>query len=98
MSDTVSTSKLKRMMYLALRWRLQLPNYFPHNPVPHDNELNEFSRGVKCAYRDMLMAIEELEATENQRHFWSKREQRKSTAFGTYDDDNYDYLKEIRDL
>jgi hypothetical protein len=83
-------------MYSSLRWRLQLPNYFPHNPSPDDNTLSEFSRGVKCAYRDLLKQLDEIEELESQRNFWGKRQEKKSTQYGTWDDDDYDYMEEIR--
>ena len=84
-------------MYSCIRWRLQLPNYFPHNPIPPDEDLTEFSRGVKCAYRDLLRDIDEIENSSNQRSRWGNRIERKSTQFGTYDDDDYDYMQEIRE-
>lgn len=96
MSDAIQIKKLKRMMYSALRWRLQLPNYFPHNPIPPDENLTEFSRGVKCAYQDLLRSVEEIEASDNQRRRWSNRTQKKSTQYGTYEDEDYDYMQEIR--
>ena len=96
MSDTISIRKLKRMMYSALRWRLQLPNYFPHNPIPPDEKLTEFSRGVKCAYADLLRSIEEIENSDNQRRRWNSSSEKKSVQYGTYEDDDYDYMQEIR--
>jgi hypothetical protein len=99
MSKTLSIEKIKRMMYSGLRWRLQLPNYFPHNPVPRmdDPRLSQFSRGVICAYKDLLQSIDEIERLDNQRHKWSSRSEKKSTQYGTYDASDYDYMQEIRD-
>ena len=73
MSDTISVKKLKMIMYRGLRWRLQLPEYYEHNPIPEDDKLSEFSQGVKCAYRDLLQEIDKLEEQENQRRFWNRR-------------------------
>ncbi len=84
-------------MYSALRWRLQIPHHFPHNPIPSDEKLTEFSRGVKCAYRDLLNIIEEIENSDNQRRKWGNRTEKKSVQYGTYEDDEYDYMQEIRD-
>lgn len=82
-------------MYNALRWRLQIPNYFPHTPIPPDSELNEFSRGVKCAYRDLLQEIDKIEGEENQRRSWRNNE-KKNVTYGTYNDDDYDFMDEVR--
>lgn len=95
MSNAISIKKLKRIMYRGLRWRLQIPNYFPHNPIPPDDELTEFSRGVKCAYRDLLQEIDKIEADGNQRRTW-KNDEKMNVAYGTYYDDNYDFMEEIR--
>lgn len=80
MSATISLEKLKRIMYSALRWRLQIPNYYPHNPIPRDDDLNTFSQGVKCAYRDLLEEIEKVEKAENQRRIWRKRKHNPGVA------------------
>jgi hypothetical protein len=74
MSETISIKKLKKIMYKCLRWRLQIGDYIPHNEIPLDSEVNEFSRGVKTAYRDLLEEIEKIEQTENQRSFWKRKE------------------------
>lgn len=95
MSDSIQIKKLKRIMYSALRWRLQLPNYFPHNPIPADDKLSEFSRGVKCAYKDLLEEIEKIEDAPKQRRIWPNKE-KKSVTYGTWDDENYDFMEEIR--
>ncbi len=88
MSNSIEINKLKRIMYSALRWRLQLPNYSEHNPIPKDSELNEFSRGVKCAYRDLLQEIDKVENADNQRRIWKKR------TSNPYDDEQF--VDEIR--
>jgi len=72
MATSIQLKKLKRIMYKCLRWRLQIPNYVPHNPLPdrHDPSLTEFSRGVMCAYADLLDEMDKIEEAENQRHVW----------------------------
>lgn len=97
MSDYIQIKKLKRIMYSALRWRLQLPNYVPHYPIPGDDELSEFSRGVKCAYRDLLEEIDKIESAENQRRLWSIRRKGWSVYGDDYSDvENESFLDEIR--
>ena len=91
MTDAIAIKKLKRIMYGCLRWRLQLPTYIPHNPIPDDDELSQFSQGVKCAYKDLLRAIEEIESSQNQRRFW----QRKKTDWYKYGDDKNDTESEV---
>lgn len=88
MSDSIEIKKLKRIMYGCLRWRLQLPNYITHNPIPDDEKLSEFSRGVKCAYRDMLEEIKKIERSDNQRRIWKKN------TDNPYDED--DLIDEIK--
>lgn len=83
-------------MYASLRWRLQIPNYFPHTPIPADDELSTFSRGVKCAYRDLLKEIEEIEKAEEQFRIWPFRKEKKNVMFGTWNDEEYDFIEEIR--
>lgn len=72
MSSEISIKKLKKIMYRCLRWRLQVPEYYPHNKIPKDSELSEFSRGVKCAYKDLLREIEKIEESGNQRNVWNR--------------------------
>ena len=72
MSDKISLKKLKRIMYNALRWRLQLPEHYPHNEIPEDDELKEFSRGIKVAYKDLMREIDKIDDAENQRRIWKK--------------------------
>lgn len=97
MSKQISIKKLKRIMYGCLRWRLQLGSYIPHNPIPDDYELGEFSRGVKCAYKDLLRAIEEIEVSENQSRFF-KRTKRDWYMYGDEKDDSQSetYVDEMR--
>lgn len=97
MSETISIKKLKRIMYRALRWRLQLPDYVPHNPIPDDHSLSTFSRGVVTAYRDLLEEIEKIENAENQRRIWRWRKDDASlySGYGT-DDDDESFVDEMR--
>lgn len=96
MSDSIQIKKLKRIMYQSLRWRLQLPNYVPHYPIPSDDKLGEFSRGVKCAYRDLLEEIEKIERSENQRRFWRKKKGDFFPMFGNEEDEEEDFVEEMR--
>lgn len=97
MSDSIQINKLKRIIYKALRWRLQLPNYVPHTPIPPDKDLREFSRGVKCAYRDLLEEIDKVEQAENQRRVWRSRGKQDDFAYwGEEDMDIEDFMDEIR--
>lgn len=89
MSDRIDFKKLKMIMYRSLRWRLQIPDYVPHNPIPPSDELGTFQQGVKCAYRDMLQEIERVEAAENQRRIWS----RSRVSEYTYDES---FIEEIK--
>lgn len=96
MSDSISIKKLKRIMYSALRWRLQLPNYYPHNPIPPDGNLGTFSQGVKCAYRDLLEEIEKIEQSENQRGVWKKKRNLEDFAYWGEDVDIEVFMDEIK--
>lgn len=96
MSDSISIKKLKRIIYSALRWRLQLPNYYPHNPIPADDKLNEFSRGVKCAYRDLLTEIDKIEKSENQGRVWRKKRNLEDFSYWGEDVDIEVFMDEIK--
>ena len=73
MSKNISLKKLKRIMYNCLRYRLQLPEYIPHNEIPDDASLSAFSQGVKTAYRDLLGELDKIESVSNQRGVWKWR-------------------------
>ena len=72
MSDTISIKKLKRIMYACLRWRLQIPNYYPHNPIPKKDTMSHSSKMLVTAYQDLLREIEKIEKSDNQRNLYKE--------------------------
>lgn len=99
MSKSIQLKKLKRAMYICLRWRLQLPNYVPHNPVPNfvnNPTLKEFSKGVICAYADLMKILDEIERADNQRKIYPKRKDQFFPVFGNKNDEEESYVDEMR--
>ena len=73
MAKQISIKKLKRIMYACLRWRLQVPNYVPHKPIPQKSKLGHHSQGVLIGYQDLLVEIEKIERTNNQSRVYNDK-------------------------